>query len=388
MNRIKFKEFVTLQRGYDLPKTQMVDGEFPVVGSTSVIGFHNEYKQNPPGVVTGHSGSLGSVQYITCKYWPHNTSLWVKDFKGNLPRYVYYLLKTLPLASYNAGAGVPTLNRNHLDNLDIRTHDLPDQHKISAILSAYDDLIISDAQRIQIYEEITQRIYREWFVDFRFPCHKKWKFVDSEVGKLPEDWKLGRLGDLVEICNKSTQAGEHLASRKYVPIDCIARKSIALNEAKSWTEAQSSLQLFQKGDILFGAMRPYFHKVAIAPFDGVTRTTCFVLRPKDSRLFAYALMTLFRDETIAFATTSSQGAIIPYAVWNNSMENMRVIIPSLDVMESFGNYVNPLLRHIQGSYVRKNNLKNTKDILLQKLISGEVDVSEIDIVMREQVNVA
>ena len=101
---MKFKEFITLQRGYDLPKTQMVKGEFPVVGSTSVVGFHNEYKQNPPGVVTGRSGSLGAVQYITCKYWPHNTTLWVKDFKGNHPRYVYYLLKTLPLAKYNAGA--------------------------------------------------------------------------------------------------------------------------------------------------------------------------------------------------------------------------------------------------------------------------------------------
>jgi type I restriction enzyme S subunit len=387
MNKIKFKDFVTLQRGYDLPKTQMVEGEFPVVGSTSIIGFHNEYKQDAPGVITGRSGSLGSVQYITCKYWPHNTSLWVKDFKGNLPRYVYYLLKTLPLASYNAGAGVPTLNRNHLDNLDIRTHDLPDQHKISAILSAYDGLIKNDARRIQIYEEIIQRIYREWFVDFRFPGHKKSKFVDSKLGKIPVKWNLGCLGDLVECCNEGTQAGEHLASKKYVPIDCISRKSVALNEAKSWTEAQSSLQLFQKGDILFGAMRPYFHKVAIAPFDGVTRTTCFVLRPKDTRFFAFALMTIFRDETIAFATTSSQGATIPYAVWNNSMENMRVLVPSLDVIEAFGNCVNPLLKHIQGSYGRESNLKNTRDILLQRIFSGEVHISKLDIVLREQSNV-
>ncbi|MBI4232360.1 restriction endonuclease subunit S, partial [Candidatus Peregrinibacteria bacterium] len=179
---MKFKEFVTLQRGFDLPRSQMIEGEYPVIGSTSIIGFHNEYKKEPPGVVTGRSGSLGVVQYINCKYWPHNTSLWVKDFKGNFPRYVYYLLKTLPLANYNAGAGVPTLNRNHLDNLGIQIHDLSGQRKVSRILSAYDDLIENNTRRIQILEEMAQRIYREWFVDFRFPGHEKVKFVDSEMG--------------------------------------------------------------------------------------------------------------------------------------------------------------------------------------------------------------
>src|SRR5687768_11254581 len=111
----KFADFVTLQRGFDLPKTDMRDGPFPVVGSTSIIGYHDEYKDAPPSVVTGRSASLGTFQSLNVRYWPHNTSLWVRDFKGNDPRFAYYRLQSLAFARFNAGAGVPTLNRNHLD---------------------------------------------------------------------------------------------------------------------------------------------------------------------------------------------------------------------------------------------------------------------------------
>ena len=103
MINVKFKDFITLQRGFDLPKNKRSKGKYPVIASTSIDGFHNNYKVNPPGIVTGRSGSLGFVQYINNKFWPLNTTLWVKDFKGNIPKYVFYLLKTLHLEKYNSG---------------------------------------------------------------------------------------------------------------------------------------------------------------------------------------------------------------------------------------------------------------------------------------------
>jgi type I restriction enzyme S subunit len=133
---MNFSDFVTLQRGFDLPKKDMLTGAVPVVGSTSIIGYHNISKVDPPGVCTGRSGSLGKVQYINEPFWPHNTSLWVKDFKGNDPRFVYYCLQSLDLGRFNAGAGVPTLNRNHLNSLHVNVPDLPKQKKIAGILSA------------------------------------------------------------------------------------------------------------------------------------------------------------------------------------------------------------------------------------------------------------
>jgi len=123
-----FKEFVTLQRGFDLPKSQMKDGNVPVLGSNCIIGYHNIAKVEAPGVATGRSGTLGLVQYEERPYWPHNTALWVKNFKGNYPKFVYYKLKTLHLENFNGGASVPTLNRNVLDTLPVRVPD-PDEQK-------------------------------------------------------------------------------------------------------------------------------------------------------------------------------------------------------------------------------------------------------------------
>lgn len=125
----KFSKFISLKRGYDLPDSNIEEGPYPVVASTSVKAYHKSYKVNPPCICTGRSGSLGTVQYINKKCWPLNTSLYVKDFKNNNPRFVYYLLKELHLETFNSGAGVPTLNRNHLNGLKINLPSIPLQVK-------------------------------------------------------------------------------------------------------------------------------------------------------------------------------------------------------------------------------------------------------------------
>ena len=136
MPDLRFADFITLQRGFDLPRAKRTPGPVPVIGAAKVQGSHTEAKVPPPVVTTGRSGTLGEVLFVNVPAWPLNTCLWVKDFKGNDPRYVYYLLKTLGLAQYDAGAGVPTLNRNHLDDLPLRVHEPEAQHRIIAILSA------------------------------------------------------------------------------------------------------------------------------------------------------------------------------------------------------------------------------------------------------------
>jgi len=376
---IKFNDFITLQRGFDLPKKDMIGVSYPVVGSTSIIGYHNEYKVLPPGVVTGRSGSLGEIQYIREKYWPHNTSLWVKDFKGNFPKYIYYFLKTLDLKRFNSGVGVPTLNRNDLDTLEVAIHDHPTQFKIASILSAYDDLIENNIRRIKILEEMAQAIYKEWFVNFRFPGHEKVKMVDSELGNIPEGWEVATFKDLVNFIKEGTKSGEHLINRIYVPIDCLPRKSLTLLESKSWEEAKSSLLLFNKGDILFGAMRAYFHKVVIAPFDGVTRTTCFILRAKSSEYFGYSVMLAFQEDTVGFANAHSKGATIPYAVWDGSLADMKIVLPSKHILINFNKCISPILNFLQASYLKLNNLGKTRNLLLPKLISGEIDAGQLNV---------
>lgn len=133
---------VEFQRGFDLPKTEMQGGDYPVLGSNGIIGYHNQYKIQGPVVVVGRSGSVGHPFMVEQNAWPHNTSLFIKDFKGNNRKYIYYLLKTLNLERFSSGSAVPTLNRNHIHSLNVRIHaNAVDQGRIAAILSSFDDKI-------------------------------------------------------------------------------------------------------------------------------------------------------------------------------------------------------------------------------------------------------
>lgn len=132
---------VELQRGFDLPATQRVSGKVPVVASTSIVGRHNEAKVSAPGVVIGRSGSIGGAQLVNEDFWPLNTTLWVKDFRGNDVRFVYHLLKSIDFSAFNAGSGVPTLNRNHLTAIRVWLPPLEEQRRIAWVLGALDDLI-------------------------------------------------------------------------------------------------------------------------------------------------------------------------------------------------------------------------------------------------------
>lgn len=143
----RFDEFVSLQRGFDITKDEQRDGIVPVVSSSGIKSFHNESRAKGPGVVIGRKGTLGKVFYIDCDYWPHDTSLWVKDFKGNNPKFVYYLLTTLNLKKLDTGTSNPTLNRNYVHALKIAMPDMEEQKIIVGILSSIDQKLAAEQSR-------------------------------------------------------------------------------------------------------------------------------------------------------------------------------------------------------------------------------------------------
>ncbi|OFT90877.1 restriction endonuclease subunit S [Brevibacterium sp. HMSC24B04] len=181
-----------LKRGYDLPNGSRKDGRIPVVSSSGPTGRHDEAKVSAPGVVTGRYGTLGQVFYLAEDFWPLNTSLYVRDFKGNDPRFVAVLLRSLDLARYDGAAAVPGLNRNHLHTLPVRVPDLPVQSVIAQVNRVFDDLIENNRRRVEVLEEMARAIYREWFVKFRFPGHEHAPMVDSALGPIPEGWEVNR----------------------------------------------------------------------------------------------------------------------------------------------------------------------------------------------------
>jgi type I restriction enzyme S subunit len=292
------------------------------------------------------------------------------------PIFVYHLLTTLrdQLKSKAGGAATPIINKTAFSEIKVNVPALPIQQRIAGILSAYDELIENSQRRIQILESMASALYREWFVHFRFPGHESVARVSSLLGEIPEGWEVKKLGQIVTSNRQSTKPGPHLEERRYVPIDCLPPKSLALLESKPIEDAQSSLQLFEKGDILFGAMRPYFHKVVIAPFAGVTRSTCFVFKPVRPDLRAFATMTSFDETTVAYANAHSQGATIPYAVWDGSLSEMPIVMPSTEILQRFETDVAPILERLSQSFFALGNLRRTRDLLLPRLLSGQVNV--------------
>ena len=193
-------ELISLQRGYDLPESVRRPGVVPVVGSAGITGYHDTVKAKGPGVTLGRSGaSYGKVFYVREDYWPHNAALFVTDFKGNDPLFVRYLLESLDFSSLNSGSAQQSLNRNFVYGLPVAKTPLPEQQRIAGVLSAYDDLIENNQRRIRILEEMARALYREWFVEFRFPGHFTSQWVKSSLGDIPARWRVRKLGEILEL---------------------------------------------------------------------------------------------------------------------------------------------------------------------------------------------
>ena len=215
-------DFVRLQRGHDLTAAEQEPGDVPIMGSAGPNGSHSKALAKGPGVVIGRSGaSAGRVHFSEVDYWPHNTCLYVTDFLGNHPKFAYYLLQTIDLASFNSGSAQPSLNRNFLYSIPLKIPARNIQNEIVEVLETLDDRITILRENNTTLEAIAQALFKSWFVDFD-PVLAKMQglapkgmdeataalfpdsFEESELGPVPKGWRVERLGDVVERVTKGT----------------------------------------------------------------------------------------------------------------------------------------------------------------------------------------
>ena len=294
--------------------------------------------------------------------------------------FVKYAIDTMKLQmqSISRGTTQDNLSLDKLLTFGIPTPPLPTQRKIAAVLSAYDDLIENNARRIAILEEIAQLLYREWFVHFRFPGHEQVAMVDSELGPIPEGWEIRQLGDIAEEVRRSVEPDEVDPETPYVGLAHLPRKSIALSEWDTAREAGSTKLTFKKGEILFGKIRPYLHKVSLAPVAGICSTDTIVIVPKTPEYFSLVLVCVSSEEFVHYAMQTSSGTKMPRANWKVLVE-YPVVLPPQPMLSRFNELVEDVVAQIQNMIFRNRNLRRTRDLLLPRLISGEVDVSGLDI---------
>ena len=203
-------EVVGLQRGYDLTADERSEGNVPVMGAAGHNGYHNEAKVSAPGIVVGRSGgSFGQVHFCETDFWPHNTAMFVTDFKGNDPYFVFYLLKLLNFDSLNSGSAQPSLNRNYLYPVKAMVPSRPaDQVNVVSIIRKIDQKIALNNKTNAELEAMAKLIYDYWFIQFDFP-DENGKPYKSSGGKMvwcerlkreiPEDWEVGKLGDWLDF---------------------------------------------------------------------------------------------------------------------------------------------------------------------------------------------
>jgi len=243
------------------------------------------------------------------------------------------------------------------------------QKRIGDILSSYDDLIENNRKQSKLLEEAAQRLYKEWFVDLRFPGYEDTPIHDG----IPDGWMIGELGTIAIDAGKNEKKENANQYSCYLPIDCLPRESLTYTDKNDISLAESSLVGFKQNDILFGAMRPYFHKVVVARDKGLTRSTCFVVNAKEEDCWAYLLMLLFSKDTVDYATKISVGTTMPYVRWKDFVQ-MPAIIPAKSICLQFQNYITPIVNRISCLASSIEKLIQSRDRLLPKLMTGEMEV--------------
>ncbi len=365
---ISFKEFVKLQRGFDLPKASMVDGVVPVLGSNCVIGYHNEMKVEGPGVVTGRSGTLGLVQYSEQPFWPHNTALWVKDFKGNNPKFVYYKLKTLYLERFNGGASVPTLNRNVLDTLPVRIPKHAEQIRIASLLSAYDDLIENNRRRIQLLEQAARLLYKEWFVHLRFPGHEHAKIKDG----VPEGWEKRMISDVAGANEQSYGKGNLPETINYIDISSVSQGRILSKTDLHASEAPGRARRRAKhGDTIWSNVRPNLraYSLVLEPEENDVFSTGFTVLTAKTVPFTYLYQFVTTDDFVSYLVNHTTGASYP-AVRPSDFEKIKILVPTETLLQKFHETVEPHYCLISSLDKEIKILTKARDLLLPHLMNG------------------
>jgi len=278
------------------------------------------------------------------------------------PRFLSFVLRSKLFTDYiksiAVGATMPSINTKLLATAPIFLPSMDQQNYASEILDHIEVKIELNRKMNETLEMIGQTLFRHYFIDN----------PDAET------WADGKLKDIVDNIKKPLKPGKQLAGRIYLPVDRLQMKSLSILSPQDYTDAKSSLIGFETNDILVGAMRVYFHRVNLAPAQGVTRTTAFVLRSKQFYLQAFATMLINQDMSIVYANTHSKGTTMPYAIWENGLGEMGIKIPPIDILEEFQNKVWPMLEVVRDSYQQIQTLTTLRDNLLPRLINGKVKI--------------
>lgn len=423
---------VELKRGYDLPKSKRVSGDIPIISSSGISDTHAEAKVKAPGVVTGRYGTIGEVYYSEVDFWPLNTTLYVRDFKGNDEKFIYYFLKTIDYLQYSDKAAVPGVNRNHLHTAQVIVPScVSEQKEIAHILGTLDDKIELNRQMNETMEAMSQALFKSWFVDFdpvidnalaagneipeplqaraekrqalghqRKPLPAEiqslfpYRFVfTDEMGWVPEGWEVRMLGEFLNVLETGRRPKGGVAmydsgipsvgaesingignfefgKTKYIPEEFY-------ESMKSGYVESYDVLLYKDGG------KPGDFKPRIGMYGENFPFEKFAINEHVFRLRSDELGQPFLYYQVgsrqSFHDLAVRGgkAAIP-GVNQNDVKSLWLAFPDKRLIEAFNKFAYPLFKSMLKQASHSLCLQQTRDALLPKLLSGELRVPDAE----------
>ena len=367
---VRLGDILNFRRGHDLPHSAMKPGNIPVAGSNGVIGYHDTATPIKPILTIGRSGNVGKP-YFYEEAWAHNTTLYVDDFKGNDPKFLYYLCLTMPFANFGGGSAVPTLNRNHIHPLETKIPvKVEDQRRIASILSSLDRKIELNNKINADLEEMAQAIFKNWFVDFE--PFKDGKFVDSELGMIPEGWEVGTLADIAEITMGQSPAGNSLNENREGLIFYQGSSDFGFRFPSIRVFTTEPKRLAVANSVLFSVRAPV-GDINVAKEECCIGRGVASIKSKyghDSYLF-YAMKSLHK----LFDSFDGEGTVFG-SINKKTLSAIQILLPSDGIVEQFNNIASSFDDRIRSLSDENSRLSLLRDTLLPRLMSGEIELPE------------
>lgn len=386
-----FGEFATLQRGADLPIQNRKHGKYPILASNGVVGFHNAFLSEGPGVVTGRSGTIGKATFINGPYWPLNTVLWVSDFHGNNPRFVYFFFKHFDFSRFSTGATVPTLNRNFVHPAVIRIPPKAVQEKIAAVLWKIQRAIDAEERLVATARELKQSTIRQLFTaGLRGEPQKETPF-----GEVPQGWEIRALSEWAYVQSGATKGRtirpEDAIDVPYLRVANVQDGHLDLTEIKTIRIRRDELEGYslQKDDVVlteggdFDKLgRGFIWGCEIAPC--IHQNHIFAVRVNREvlwpRYFAYLAQSSYGKAyflKVAHKTTNLA------CINTTKLRAFPVLRPKLDEQKEIAAILHAIDQKISIHKRKCAALSDLFQVLLRQLMTAQIRVDKLDIDTRE-----
>ena len=332
------------------------------------------------------------------KFWVNNHAHIVRGNGNADTRFLMYALAGLDISGYLTGSIMPKLTQANMNRIVLRTPCLSEQRAIAHVLGTLDDKIELNRRMNETLEEIARALFKSWFVDFepvRAKMEGRWRrgeslpglpaelydlfpvgLLGSEVGEVPEGWEVTALGEVATQRRSGVKPEEIDPDTPYIALEHMPKRCIALSEWGASDGLASGKFRFERGDVLYGKLRPYFHKVGVAPLDGVCSTDIVVISPESPDWFGFVLGHTSSSEFVDYTDAVSTGTKMPRTKWAD-MARYRVALPSMEVAGAFNEMIQPWIWSILSAIHESRSLAKQRDALLPMLVSGEARVASL-----------